>query len=295
MAGLPLPSLVQYRDPLFTVNVTKDITYNTNTQVGSNTLDLYQPGPYAFTGPTWAAGDSIPAGTRPLFIFFHGGSFYLGTKRNQEAKVICEDMASRGFNAISCDYFKFSQYSWGNSEVAATCDMRAAIRWAKNNAGTYNINSAKICVAGESAGGCAALFSAISDFEFDNGNNYAAYNGANSRPNCIVSCWGKVQNTSFDLNAAPYTTNIAAGRADNLIVAHGTADIPVPYADALAIKSLVDSLSGTNKMSLVTLRDAGHSPWKRLPVAIPPRFYADGYYEDAHQTVVNYVKLKLAL
>ena len=24
-------------------------------------------------------------------------------------------------------------------------------------------------------------------------------------------------------------------------------------------------------------------------------FYADGYYEDAHQTVVNYVKLKLAL
>ena len=295
MAGLPLPSLVQYRDPLFTVNVTKDITYNTNTQAGSNTLDLYQPGPYAFTGPTWAAGDTIPAGTRPLFIFFHGGSFYMGTKRNQEAKVICEDMASRGFNAISCDYFKFPQYSWGNSEVAATCDMRAAIRWAKNNAGTYNINSAKICVSGESAGGCAALFSAISDFEFDNGNNYAAYNGANSRPNCIVSCWGKVQNTSFDLNTAPYTTNIAAGRADNLIVAHGTADIPVPYADALAIKSLVDSLSGTNKMSLVTLRDAGHSPWKRLPVSIPPRFYADGYYEDAHQTVVNYVKLKLAL
>ena len=295
MVGLPFPSLVQYRDPLFTVNVTKDITYNTNTQVGSNTLDLYQPGAYAFTGPTWVAGESIPAGTRPLFIFFHGGSFYLGTKRNQEAKVICEDMASRGFNAISCDYFKFPQYSWGNSEVAATCDMRAAIRWAKNNAGTYNINSAKICVAGESAGGCAALFSAISDFEFDNGNNYAAYNGANSRPNCIVSCWGKVQNTSFDLNAAPYTTNIAAGRADNLIVAHGTADIPVPYADALAIKSLVDSLSGTNKMSLATLRDAGHSPWKRLPVSIPPRFYADGYYEDAHQTVVNYVKLKLAL
>lgn len=295
MVGVPLPSLLQYRDPLFTVSVTKDITYNTNTIPGSNKLDYYFPVAYAFTGPSWAAGDVAPVTTRPLFIYAHGGGFTEGTKANQEAVVMCTDMASRGYNCFSLDYTKLQPYSWGNSEAAAASDMRAAIRFAKQNSGTYNVNTTKIVTAGESAGGCMALFTGISDHEFDNGNNYATYSGANSRPAAIVSFWGKVQNTSFDLNSAPFSTNIAAGRADNLIVSHGSADPVVPYVDALAIKSLVDSLSGINKITLYTLRDAGHSCWNREPKWLPPRYYADGYIDDIHQSVVNTLKTKLGL
>lgn len=295
MVGVPLTSLVQYRDPLFTVSVTKDITYNTNQIPGSNKLDYYFPVAYAFDGPSWAAGAAAPVTTRPLIIYAHGGGFTQGTKANEEAGVFCKDMASRGYNCFAIDYTKLQPYSWGNSEVQATCDMRAAIRFAKQNSVTYNVNTAKIAVAGESAGGCMALFSAISDFEFDNGNNYATYSGANSRPAAIVSFWGKVQNTSFDLNTTPFTTNITAGRADNLIVAHGVSDDVVNYSDALAIKSLVDSLSGINKITLYTLRDAGHSCWYRLPKWLPPRYYSDGYYEDVHQNVVNLLKTKLGL
>jgi len=295
MVGVPLPSLVQYRDPLFIVSVTKDITYNTNTIPGSNKLDYYFPVAYAFDGPSWAAGAAAPVTTRPLFIYAHGGGFTEGTKSNAEAIYFCKDMASRGYNAFSLDYTMLQPYSWGNSEAAAACDMRAAIRFAKQNSGTYNVNTSKIVVAGESAGGCMALFAGISNFEFDNGNNYATYNGANSRPAAIVSFWGKVQNTSYDLSAAPFSTNITAGLADNLIVAHGTADQAVPYADALAIKFLVDSLSGTNKITLYTLRDAGHSCWDRQPKWLPPRYYSDGYIVDYHQTVVNLLKTKLGL
>ena len=295
MVGVPLTSLIQYRDKLFTVGVTKDITYNTNTIPTSFTLDYYAPSAYAFTGPTWNVGDAPPVGTRPLFIYAHGGGFTQGTKNNEEASYVCSDMASRGYVCFSINYTKMIPYSWGPSEEAAACDMRAAIRFGKQNSGTYNVNTTKIVAAGESAGGCMALWAGISDYEFDNGNNYATYSGANSRPAAIVSFWGKVNNTNHDLSMPPFSTNIASGLADNLIVPHGTADQAVLYRDATDIKTLVDGIRGSSKVTVYTLRDAGHSCWNREPKWLPPRYYADGYYYDYHQTVVNLLKTKLGL
>jgi len=294
MVGLPAPTLTEYQDSLFAVGVTSDITYNTNTIPGSNTLDLYQPTAYDFTGPTWTVGDVPPAGTRPLFIFAHSGGFGLGTKNNGEAELICKRMASLGYNAASLNYSLLNT-GWNNevnAAIAAICDMRAAIRFFKENAGTYNINTAKIAVAGDSAGGNMAICSALTNYEFDNGNNYAAHSGANSRPNVIVACWPWMR--MFNTSAAPFTTNAAAGLADKTFFVQGVVDGDPTYASTLALKAMIEAQSATDACSIIALANAGHSAWLTTPLP-PPLNEAQGFYNYGYTPMVAYLKTKLSL
>ncbi|MFL6416103.1 MAG: alpha/beta hydrolase fold domain-containing protein [Bryobacteraceae bacterium] len=88
------------------------------------------------------------AGPFPAAILVHGGGFDEGT-RATNVRPLFEPLASAGFAWFSIDYrlapdFKFPQ---------ANEDMNTAIKWVKAHAKEYKVDTSRLVIIGESAGG----------------------------------------------------------------------------------------------------------------------------------------------
>src|SRR4030095_3011997 len=105
---------------------------------------------------------------RMAVIHLHGGGFTQGSKTGVASSS--RAFARQGYVSIASQYRLTGQGRW----PAQIEDTKAAIRWTRANASMLNIDTARIAVAGYSAGGLMALFAAgTSDMkEFDgNGGN----------------------------------------------------------------------------------------------------------------------------
>ena len=131
------------------VTVTSNIQYGQNTTIGGNTIDLlmdiYEP-----------TGDQLEK--RPVIVFAHGGGFVGGNKGDMA--FICEDFAQRGFVTASISYrlidaLVTDSIGAANAVVKAIGDMRAAIRFIREDAANANLfraDSDFIFAGGISAG-----------------------------------------------------------------------------------------------------------------------------------------------
>jgi acetyl esterase len=108
--------------------------------------DLKAPGP---------AGD-IPVrkyatsaeGNRPALVFYHGGGFVIGNIESHDP--LCRSLANQsGCTVLSVDYRLAPEAKF----PAAPEDCFAALRWAHQNAAALGIDSNRIAVGGDSAGG----------------------------------------------------------------------------------------------------------------------------------------------
>ena len=179
------------------------------------------------------------AAKRALIIFAHSGGFINGTKDNQDMQALCDSFVHRGYVTASLDYrLNFNLLSSSSSERAVwrgVQDGSAAVRFFKQNAATYKIDTANIFIWGSSAGAFLALGLAyIDDAERPastfsgflqpdlgckdcSGNNYAY----TSKVRGIISCWGATKDTSWIRN----NNNIPVQ------LFHGSADGTVPYTE----------------------------------------------------------------
>jgi|GEM_PF-284902 len=87
-------------------------------------------------------------GVFPVIVAIHGGSFSRGDKRDFQIVPIMEAL-KRGYAVISINYRLSGEAKFPNQIY----DVKAAIRWIRSNAGQYFLNSRKIAVWGDSAGG----------------------------------------------------------------------------------------------------------------------------------------------
>ena len=112
------------------VEVLRDITFST---VGEQELqlDLYRPK---------KVSDSLP-----VVVWVHGGGWKNGSKDRCPAAWL----AANGFAVASIDYRLTHQAQW----PAQIDDCRAAVRWLRENAKTFNLNPDRIGAWGSSAGG----------------------------------------------------------------------------------------------------------------------------------------------
>ncbi|MCB1000157.1 MAG: alpha/beta hydrolase [Acidimicrobiales bacterium] len=148
----------RYLDAMFAVDVQRDVVYGTATTVEGGTvelrLDLYLP-----------RGDT--ATSRPVFVYAHGGFFWIGGKEG--ATAWATRMAQRGYVAASIDYrlgpspVTFPVDSPFEVRVVqdATGDMQTAVRWFRSQASELRIDPDRIGVAGSSAGAVMALGVAV--------------------------------------------------------------------------------------------------------------------------------------
>jgi alpha-L-fucosidase 2 len=88
------------------------------------------------------------AGPFPAAILVHGGGFDEGS-RGTNVRPLFEPLADAGFAWFSIDYRMAPKFHFAE----ASADVASAIRWVKANAATYHVDTSRIAIVGESAGG----------------------------------------------------------------------------------------------------------------------------------------------
>jgi acetyl esterase/lipase len=148
-------SKVRYKDLVFSeVNIQKDISYSPGEHPGIKEkhyrFDLYEP-------------KSDNNRKRPLIIWLHGGGFKFGSKNARGIKLWSETFAKRGYVSAALNYRLSKKNPLFNfTELQASCynaveDIEEAIAFFKKNSEQFGIDTTRIIVAGNSAGGMIAL------------------------------------------------------------------------------------------------------------------------------------------
>ncbi len=95
-------------------------------------------------------------GPFPIMVFFHGSGFVICDLNTHDA--MCRNLCvGTGCVVVSVDY----RLAPENKFPAAPDDCLAATRWAVDNAGLLNGDTARVLVAGDSAGGNLAAVTAL--------------------------------------------------------------------------------------------------------------------------------------
>lgn len=142
--GTALGRSGRYLDPIFSsvrrdANLVYGRAIHTDGSVEKLKLDLYRP-----------VGDT--ARNRPVVIFVHGGFQDTTTKDPARNRLVGQLFAKRGFVAAVIDY-----RSGAGVDSEAAWDLRAAVRWFRNNASLYRVSPSRIIAMGVSGGAIAAM------------------------------------------------------------------------------------------------------------------------------------------
>lgn len=109
-------------------------------------------------------------GKYPAIVMIHGGGWSSGDKSME--KPMAQQIAKKGYVAVAVEYRMSPEAKY----PAAIYDIKAAIKWLKKNAERYDVDTTRMAIEGESAGGqLAALvgmtngIQAFEDRQDDNG------------------------------------------------------------------------------------------------------------------------------
>jgi acetyl esterase/lipase len=111
---------------------TSDIAYGADPQ---QALDVYAP-----------AKPATPGETRPVVVFFYGGSWQTGNRSNY--LFVAQALTSRGYVAVLPDYRKYPETVF----PGFVDDAAAAVRWTRDHAHEFGGDPARLFVMGHSAG-----------------------------------------------------------------------------------------------------------------------------------------------
>lgn len=120
-----------------TVEVLKDISYGTHGKW--NLLDVNLP---KNTQNAQNAKEKLPC-----IVSIHGGGFFYGTKETY--RFYAADLARRGFAVINFNY----RLSPENTFPTQLEDCNSVMQWLEQNADKYNIDTNRVFLVGDSAGG----------------------------------------------------------------------------------------------------------------------------------------------
>lgn len=239
------------------------------------TMDVYEP-----------EGDNLSA--RPVVILAHGGSFIFGDKTMMAQW--CQLLAKKGYIAATIQYRLYPFLVLGipdstqifDTAVKATGDMKAAVRYFREDAATANVfrvDASNIFIGGYSAGAVTALHTAYLDADDQIPTflkNLVTNNGG------FEGISGTASNKTYASNSKA-VVNMSGGlyrsfwvNADEspLVSIHGTADATVPYTYGLAAN--IAFLEGS---SLVHAQAQAVGLWNNL-LTVPGAGHTD-LYEQA--------------
>ncbi len=283
-AGCELPEPPTSTDPVFAdarfeVQVTSDVVYaqglshsEWNEGPGTPTdllLDTYEP----------VRND---ASAMPAIVMIHGGGFKGGTKRKGELVEMAQDFASRGWVAFSIDYRVAGNHGTlpddypvfpdnpeiqdqANALYPACRDAKAAIRWIRANAETYNIAPESITALGGSAGSYLSIAlgvsneeDCVSEISTTNDPTLADTNlDYSSNVQTIIDHWGGDSILAV-LELIDGESRYDAGDAPISIV-HGTADRTVEFAHAERLRDAYTETGAPYEFH--PLDGKGHGVW----------------------------------
>ena len=192
-------------------------------------MNIYQP-----------KGDTLDL--RPVLIVAHGGGFIEGEKEHDDMLAFCDTFARKGYVTATIQYRQgmnvLSEISAARAVYRGLQDSRAVIRFIREKAAEYKIDTNRVYFLGSSAGAFMALHNLYMNEESERpaysyqttdnsypytdagpdlggldatGNNYVH----NAHPNAIVALWGALEDTTLIKEADPDSP---------VFLIHGTAD-----------------------------------------------------------------------
>ena len=198
---------------------------------------------------------------RPAIVGIHGGHFEGGDFDEAGLVAWCIRWARAGYVAASINYrLTWKQYGHPGDIMHALWDARAAVRWLRANAPRLGIDTERIGIFGDSAGGMVAAYvTAVGGGEGDSGSP-----GYSSAVRAVASLSGALW------PPPPNASNVSA-REPAYLDFHGCEDQFVPY-DCDGKPACTWSAVGTNRRmraagaraGLVSFAGAGHVPWSDL-------------------------------
>lgn len=206
--------------PAVYLNETQTVTQNLY-------LDVFEP-----------TGDTLQK--RPLVILAFGGAFVIGTKNDADIQAACDSLSHLGYVTVSIQYrlgLNPTNAASGERAVYRSAqDYSAAVRYFKQYAAQYRIDTNAIFVGGASAGSFAAMHMAFGEEDERPASTYAS-GGLFPMPDLgCFDCSGNTYNHSHRVRgilnmwgALGYLDWIEPG--DPPIVSfHGDMDPLVPYS-----------------------------------------------------------------
>jgi len=188
-------------------------------------MDIYQP-----------YGDTLEQ--RPMILFMHSGGFLpdYGDRHNDDMLAFCDSFARKGYVTATMSYRLGYDVLDSSAAIRAVYravqDGRAAIRFLKENAANYNIDTNNIFMLGSSAGAFIALHNTYLNEESERPDD--TY-GNDDRPNlggldtvnvdihhgslakAIVSLWGALRDTALILKKDIRPTLLVHGIDDESV------------------------------------------------------------------------------
>lgn len=209
---------------------------------------------------------SIPdgKGPHPAVIIVHGGGFVRGDKQTYVPPLF-SPLTEAGFAWFSINYRLAPNHQF----PAPNEDLKAAFEFLLKNAKQYNIDTKRIALMGESAGGTIVAY-------------YGATAKGKLRPRAVVDFYG-VNDWEFnrdqlgklsdgalswlgnaDLRAASAITHIKKDMPPFLFI-HGTKDTQVPFAQSPRMCSAMRLAGASCEVLAVEGAPHGVGPWEKEP------------------------------
>lgn len=212
---------VQFKDVVFEeVQVQKNLLYaDTGAKEKFRRFDWYEP-----------AGDTTAF--RPLIIWLHGGGFKFGKKKSGGLPLWSKTFARRGYTCAAINYRLSNKHPLKNyADLVEGCadavaDVNKAIRYFKENYRQFRIDTQRIVLGGNSAGGMIALQAVYSSPRemaqlVHRGDSVSATAHLHNPEKVagIINCWGALFNLQWLQNARVPIVSV-----------HGKKDRVVPFA-----------------------------------------------------------------
>lgn len=211
------------------------------------TADLYRP----------AGGEKLPG-----IVIAHGGGFVAGSKDAFGIPEVSRYFARNGFVVLAVDY-RLLQH--GGLFPKNAQDVKCAIQWLRANADAYGVDTARIAIQGNSAGGYMASFAAVTQTS-EEFNASCGRPGLDAQPPAVdlVVAWYGVHDfttmthnlvkamtisyfqgikdiPAFKKHISPITY---AQNAPPMLLLHGTADQLVPFDQSVRMCEAVNAAGG---------------------------------------------------
>ncbi len=205
-------------------------------------MDVFEP-----------SGDTLSA--RPLIIICFGGGFLSGSRNHWSIRLLCQELAKRGFVTAAIDYRLGMNIFDADLSTRAVYrglqDGRSAVRYFRadaNGTNTYRIDPNQIYIGGHSSGGFIALHNAYLDKESERpASTYNWIQDGMIIPDLqCLDCVGN--NTSQDghadaifnlAGAIGFTSFIENANDPKAVLFHSTDDSTVPYDSGTPFSSLL--------------------------------------------------------
>jgi acetyl esterase/lipase len=242
----------------------------------------------------------------PVVMHIHGGGWINGDRIGSFAGAM-KYVAGGEYAFVGVGYRLTNEAHWPEQIY----DCKAAIRWIRGHARQYNLDGAKICVTGNSAGGhLASLLGTSGDVKELEGT-LGEWTSQSSRVACVVDLCGPEDFTKplmFDKQGAPIledpaVVGLLGGNCEQkhaeavaaspltyvspddppFLISHGTKDQRVDFANATALHAALQK-AGVPAL-LIPITDGGHGSINNQALQVRIRQFVDSRLRGITQEI----------